>query len=55
MKIPRAAAIFGQDEEDVNIQAFRETGIKVNLLPGDHHYNKNVAALTEMILKSISE
>lgn len=53
--IPCFMAIFGQDEEAVDIKTFKETGIKINLLPGDHHYNKNVAALTEMILKSISE
>jgi type IV secretory pathway VirJ component len=50
-----AAAIFGQNEEDINIQAFKETGIKVYLLPGDHHYNKNVSGLTDMIIKAISE
>ncbi len=51
----RVACIFGQDEDAVDIQAFRETGVKIYLLPGDHHYNKNVPALTEMILKAISE
>lgn len=53
--IPRVACIFGENEEAANIQAFRETGIKIYLLPGDHHYNKNVTGLTETILKSISE
>jgi type IV secretory pathway VirJ component len=51
----RVVSLFGQEEEAINIQAFKEAGSKINLLPGDHHYNKNVAALVEMILKSIAE
>jgi type IV secretory pathway VirJ component len=49
----KAVSIFGQEEDAVNIQAFREAGSKINLLPGDHHYNKNVSGLSEMILKII--
>jgi type IV secretory pathway VirJ component len=55
LKNVKASGIFGQDEDAENIRAFRETGIKIWLLPGDHHYNKNVGSLAETIIKSISE
>jgi type IV secretory pathway VirJ component len=50
---PQIVSIFGQEEDTANIQAFREAGSKINILPGDHHYNKNVTGLAEAILKSI--
>lgn len=50
---PRVVSIFGQEEDETNIQAFREAGSTISLLPGDHHYNKNDSGLVEMILKSI--
>lgn len=50
---PQVISIFGQEEDAVNIQAFKVANSKICLLPGDHHYNKNVDALVELILKEI--
>lgn len=50
---PQVISIFGQEEDAVNIQAFKVADSKISLLPGDHHYNKNVEALVELILKEI--
>jgi len=46
--------IFGQEEEAINILSFKEAGSKISLLPGDHHYDKNVTALVDMIVKETS-
>jgi len=51
---PQVVCIFGQEEESINIRSFKEAGSKISLLPGDHHYNKNVIALVDMILNEIS-
>jgi len=54
-KVPasRVVCIFGQEEDEENIQSFREAGSKISLLTGDHHYNKNSTRLVELILKEI--
>jgi type IV secretory pathway VirJ component len=54
IKTPQVVCIFGQEEEAINIRSFKEAGSKISLLPGDHHYNKNVTALVDMILNEIS-
>jgi type IV secretory pathway VirJ component len=52
---PQVVSVFGQDEDALNIHAFKEAGTKICLLPGDHHYNKDVTGLVDAILKSIAE
>ena len=51
----QVVSICGEDEDPINPQSFKEAGSKIIFLPGDHHYNKNVTGLAEMILKVASD
>ena len=45
--------IFGSEEEKSLINQFQNAHIKVNILPGSHHYDNNFQLISENILKSI--
>lgn len=47
-------SICGEDEDPINSQLFKDAGSKIVFLPGDHHYNKNVKGLAEVIIKETS-
>lgn len=42
--------IFGDEEDSDMIHKFSESGLKIKILPGDHHYNKDSKATAETIL-----
>lgn len=42
--------VFGAEEESNTTKKFSESGIKIKILPGDHHYNKNSKATAEAVL-----
>lgn len=46
--------IFGNEEDPQEREYFSNAGIRVQLLPGEHHYNNDYKAVTELILKNIS-
>lgn len=43
--------VFGEEEDSSLRNLFSESGIKTVILPGNHHYNNDYLALTEIILK----
>lgn len=43
--------IFGRDEDGVVQKSFKDEGIRVELLPGTHHYNSDFNAVGEIIRK----
>jgi len=45
--------IFGKEEETKLIKHFSIPGIKVEMLPGDHHFNKDYNALAAIVLKDL--
>ena len=45
--------IFGEEEDEDSRQPFTESGVKILIIPGDHHYNGNSAGVTEAILNEI--
>jgi len=42
--------IFGDDEEQNTRNEFSKSGIKIKMLPGDHHYNNDFKAIANIIL-----
>lgn len=48
-----AICCFGTEESEKTRNAFRENGIRVSLLPGNHHFNDNFSAITNMILQEV--
>ena len=54
MKLAQAlnpVCIFGSEEEESTRKLFREEGVRVELLPGTHHYNSDFNAISGIILK----
>jgi len=43
--------IFGSDEDDDTQKSFSSNEIKIEVLPGNHHYNNDYNTITELILK----
>ena len=43
--------IFGSDEDDETQKSFSSNEIKIEMLPGNHHYNNDYNTITEVILK----
>ncbi len=48
--LKKMVAVFGNDENKDNQQAFKQTGIKVEILPGNHHFDSGYEALAELIM-----
>ena len=46
----KMVAVFGYDENKDNQQAFKQTGIKVEILPGNHHFDSGYEALANLIM-----
>jgi type IV secretory pathway VirJ component len=46
--------LFGKNEESVNVNAFKNTGSTIIMLPGDHHYNNNFGLLDEILIRIIA-
>lgn len=46
-------AIFGSDESTKTQQAFRKTSIKVEILQGNHHFDRGVEALGDSIVAEV--
>jgi type IV secretory pathway VirJ component len=54
IKTLNPVCFFGKEEE-VSVQKhFSETGVKVVLLAGNHHYNNDFGSITDNILKSLN-
>lgn len=53
-KIPgkNPLCIFGDEEDSALRNHFYEEGIKIKVLPGNHHYNNDYTSLAEIILRS---
>lgn len=43
--------IFGSEEEESTRKSFTDEGIRIELLPGTHHYNSDFNAISGIILK----
>ncbi len=43
--------VFGSEEDSSMRNHFTDSGIKMEILPGSHHYNNDYAALAEIVLK----
>ncbi len=46
----KMVAVFGHDEHKYNQEAFKQTGIKVDILPGNHHFDNGYEALADLII-----
>jgi type IV secretory pathway VirJ component len=47
--------IFGEEESEDLRSTFSDSGVKVLIIPGDHHYNNNPASVVEKILNMCTE
>jgi type IV secretory pathway VirJ component len=54
-KSPKPVCIFGNQEDQSEIIYFKQTGAKVVLVPGSHHYNNNYKGVADIISENISE
>ena len=50
-KIP-AVCLFGSAEDKGTVDQFRKEGIKVGIIPGDHHFNNDFSEIVNAMLKS---
>jgi type IV secretory pathway VirJ component len=48
-----STCIFGSEEDSELIKRFSNVGLKVELLPGNHHFDNNFNAIAATILKNI--
>lgn len=46
-----SVSIFGKEEDESVRKAFEDAGIRIELLPGTHHYNSDFNAIAEVVLK----
>ncbi len=53
IKTLNPVCFFGKEEEASVRTHFTETGVKVVLLPGNHHYNNDFSTITDNVLKTI--
>jgi type IV secretory pathway VirJ component len=53
IKTLNPVCIFGEEESEKSRSKFSESGIKIIIMPGDHHYNNNPAGVAEAILNEI--
>jgi len=51
--VTKTAIFFGSDESMEELQAFRQTGAKVQLVTGDHHFDENSEVLDELLVKEM--
>jgi type IV secretory pathway VirJ component len=51
--INKMLCVFGDEESPASITAFKTSVATVKVLHGDHHYNNNFKAATDLILKFI--
>ncbi len=49
----KPVCIFGEEEDAETTNHFKSNGIKVELLPGSHHYNENYEAVVDIVLGGI--
>jgi type IV secretory pathway VirJ component len=54
IKALNPVCIFGEEENSTLRNHFSETGTKIVILPGNHHYNNDYKAIITSILKSYS-
>ena len=48
--LKKIVAVFGHDESKDNQQTFQQTGMKVEILPGNHHFDSGYEALADLII-----
>jgi type IV secretory pathway VirJ component len=49
-KFKRITAIFGSDENEEVRKLFQQSGLTVEILEGDHHFNSGYQALADLIV-----
>jgi type IV secretory pathway VirJ component len=55
IKAMNPVAIFGNDENEDIQKLFSSNEIRIEKLPGNHHYNNNYQAITEVIFKDFQK
>jgi len=51
----RLTAVFGSDESEEVRQSFRETGMRVEILQGNHHFDSNDQSLIDLIMNETND
>ena len=51
IKAMNPVCIFGSDEDEDTQKSFSSNEIRIEILPGNHHYNNDYNTITEVILK----
>jgi type IV secretory pathway VirJ component len=54
ISLDHPTCLFGASEDGTIPEKFKSKGIKVQLLPGSHHYNEDYAAVSKAILQAIA-
>jgi type IV secretory pathway VirJ component len=49
IKDANLTCVFGQDEDEVDIQGFKNEGVRVKILYGSHHYEENYKGMVAII------
>lgn len=55
IKAMNPVAVFGYEEEETIQKSFSENEIRIEKLPGNHHYNNDYEAITELILRNFQK
>ncbi len=45
--------VFGNEEDTDDIKPFSQSGVKMKILPGSHHYNDDYQAVSGIIIKDL--
>jgi type IV secretory pathway VirJ component len=53
--VTKTAIFFGSDERMEVVQSFRQTGIKVQIVPGNHHFDDGYEELAELLVKEMTK
>ena len=51
--VTKTSVFFGSDESSEVRQAFSQTGAKVQIVPGGHHFDDNYKSLAEILVKEM--
>jgi type IV secretory pathway VirJ component len=55
IKSMNPVCIFGEDEDEDMEKVFSDAGIRIEKLPGNHHYNNDYKSVANIILKDFSK
>lgn len=55
IKAYQPVCIFGDEEDEQTVGAFSRDGIRIEKLPGSHHYDDDYSAIAHVVLKDFSE